>query len=316
MNQNPFTLINEADVTRLVTPQDALEAVTNAHRALATGVATNVVRSRARTATAALHVLEAASTELDLAGAKVYIAGRGGMQSHFLLYQISTCKLVAIIEANELGRLRTAAASLLATSLLTPSINGKLSIIGSGFQAIGAAEAFATQAQKLQISEILIASRKLEKATQAAQQVAAKFQNLSIKATSVEEAVASAEVIVTATTSSQPVFEQNWLKHTKLICALGSNSLARVEIPARVVGASRLVVVDTIPVAQAEAGDLLAPVENGKLMWSDVAELGSVLINGLPTQTKTTGHFLFCSQGLAVQDLYLANAALKSAELG
>ena len=124
-----------------------------------------------------------------------------------------------------------------------------------------------------------------------------------------------ADLIVTTTTAALTILEAAWIQQARCLCSLGANSLARSELDPRIVTAARLVVFDSREVAELEGGSLLETIENGKLLWSQVTELGELL---LPHNTekivRPKGTFdLFCSHGLAAQDLYVAHQVYKSA---
>ena len=113
-----------------------------------------------------------------------------------------------------------------------------------------------------------------------------------------------------STSSSKPVLnDPEQLTHVRHISAIGSNALSRRELAPRVVTGARKIVVDSIDTAKGEAGDLLSPIENGKLYWSQVSELGSELAR--KDKESDPGYTIFCSQGLAVQDLYAGVRVLK-----
>lgn len=299
--------ITEAQVKELLTNDSAIEAVTSAQLSLSAGSSDNVTRTRARSPKMSLHSLSATSDELGFAAAKIYSATRHGVSSLVLLYQMDSGELVATIEANELGRKRTVAASIVAANLLLKDPPNTAAIIGAGFQAEGIVDAISTHQSLSNISTIRIASRSRESAQRFSESQQAKLPCRLEACDSPPEAVRGAALIFTATTSSKPLFELSDIPDAKCICALGSNSLARRELSPRVVTAANSVIVDSIEVAKAEAGDLLSPVENGKLRWSQMLELGDCLSHPELIADKDQGFGLFCSQGLALQDLYSAH---------
>ena len=296
-------LISEQDVLELLSPKEALECVKQAHIDLENAQAQNIVRNRARTKSMSLHTLSAASQSLNSACLKSYTATRNGTLFHILYYDAISGELKAIIQAGNLGKLRTTAASALAADTLLKPGNYSLGLFGTGFQAEGIVNAYTKSELGIEISEIKVSGRNQDKLKEFCKKLSS--EKLKLIPCSSEELCKSSDLIVTATTSSKPVFSNDDLENVKHISAIGSNSLARQEIPARTVTAANLVVVDTIEVAKKEAGDLLSALENGKLFWNEVAELGELLTN--KKETPKDGFSLFCSQGLAVQDLYCAD---------
>lgn len=305
--------LTEEDVARAVSDQMALAAARDAHSALSSGEAVNVVRTRARTPKLSLHTMSAASPELGYAAAKVYTATARGMQSYLLLFASPGGDLLALIEANELGRLRTAAVSLLAATMLAPLDAGHLAIIGAGYQAEGLLRLYLGEASPFKFRKATIFSRSEENRLR----LAGKFKGAAEVDVSAEPSAAAAldgaEVVITATTSSEPVLSAEMLTAARHISAAGSNSLARRELPPRVITGAAVVAVDSKEEAAAESGDLLAPLENGKLNWQQILELGDIITGKVGVSLPAAGGYtLFCSQGLAVQDLFLAAKVYES----
>ena len=295
--------ITESDVAALVTPADALEAVTRAHLALSSGKSSNIVRVRARLPKFSLHTMSAASPECGMAAVKSYTATPKGVRSLVLLYELESGELLATIEANELGRLRTAAASVVAAKqLLGARSASTLALIGTGYQAEGVVRAYLDHSG-LPVT-VSVFSRNPESCKAFAQRCGKAFGSEIHAAHSAAEAIQNADIVVSVTTSSQPVVELEWLKEAKHVSALGSNALSRREIPPNVVTAASLIVVDSIDAAKAESGNLLAPIESGRIQWNGIKELGSVIRSG--TEAPANGYSIYCSHGLAIQDLFLA----------
>ena len=113
--------LTESDVAELLTPADAVEAVEDCFRRIAAGAVENRPRYRLRLDEGALAVMAAADLELGYAGAKVYAGFRDGARFAVLLFRADSPELVAVIEADKLGQLRTGAASGVAAKHLGAS---------------------------------------------------------------------------------------------------------------------------------------------------------------------------------------------------
>ena len=297
--------VSENQVLDSINADDAFEAVRTAHVDLAEGIATNNPRSRARLPGFSIHSMSACSSSLGLAAAKVYGATASGIDSWVLLFSTKTGELLANISANALGKLRTTAASSLAASLLlNESKEIELGLIGSGYQSQGILQAFSAKNFSLRVTRARVFSRSPEKLKIFCEQNAKAVSFPIEVATSAADAASGAEIIVTATTSSREVIDETMVSSARVICALGANALSRRELSPRIVSGAKYVVVDEIETAKREAGDLLSPIEAGRLNWNQVHELGDIIVTPLPKQDS--GYSVFCSQGLAVQDLYLA----------
>ena len=107
----PVLLLSEDDVRQLLTMDAALEAVEAGLRKLALDEAQNVPRSRCQTDHVMLHVLSASAKSLGVLGLKAYTTTRQGAQFLVSLYDGRTGALLALIQADYLGQVRTGAAS-------------------------------------------------------------------------------------------------------------------------------------------------------------------------------------------------------------
>ena len=218
--------------------------------------------------------------------------GRGlpSVQSEVVVTRTDTGARLGTLDGVVTER-RTAALSLLAVKTLAAVPNGSLLIFGAGVQARAHLEAFRVG---LGLEQVFIASRTQEKAAE----LVAYAQSLGVNARITQnpaEVAADAPLIVTATTSRTPVLTGP-VRRDAFICAVGSFQPEVAEVSAEVIGQSR-VVVDTLAAAQTEAGDLIQAVAAGRLRWSEVVGLESLLKNPTqvdqPTVFKSVGHALF-----------------------
>src|SRR5436189_3571056 len=127
--------LTEADVAELVSPADAVEAIEACFRRMAAGSVENRPRYRLRLEGGALAVMAAADLELGYAGAKVYAGFGEGARFAVLLFRSDSPELVAVLEADKLGQLRTGAASGVAARQLAADGATSLGVIGCGWQA-------------------------------------------------------------------------------------------------------------------------------------------------------------------------------------
>ncbi len=127
--------LSEADVDALLSPDEAVDVVEACFRRMAAGGVENRPRYRLGLDGGGLAVMAAADLELGYAGAKVYAAFRTGARFAVLLFRADSPELVAVIEADQLGQLRTGAASGVAARHLARSGAASLGVIGCGWQA-------------------------------------------------------------------------------------------------------------------------------------------------------------------------------------
>ncbi|MCB1021060.1 MAG: ornithine cyclodeaminase family protein, partial [Acidobacteria bacterium] len=276
-----------------------------AFRRLDDGRAQNHPRRRIRLENnAMLHAMDAGDNVSGLLGAKVY-ATRPGVGAHFLvvLFDAETTKPLATIEADALGRIRTGAASGVATQFLANPEARVLGMIGSGWQAETQLEACAA-VRRFEL--VKVHSRKPEKREAFARKMADKL-GLRIEAVeSAEAAVRESDVVVTITSAKAPVVEGAWLAEGCHVNAAGSNHALRREIDGDAVVRAGVIAADSVEQAKEEAGDLIQAAAEGKLDWSRVVELSGVVSGRLPGRADARQVTLFESQGLALEDLLAA----------
>ncbi len=290
-------LLSEADVRRLLPIDQAISLLREAFGKLARGLADNQPRRRLALPTGAvLHYMPASDGKYF--GIKVY-ATHPRFAAHFLflLYRAEDARPLALFEANHLGRIRTGAASGLATDLLARPDAARVGIIGSGFQARTQLEAMLAVRQ---IREVRIWSRSPERRGRFAEECSATFQIQVGAPASAREAIERADIVVTATNAREPVLEASWIAPGAHINAIGSNQRSRRELPSELVQLASLVVVDSLEQSRMESGDLLMGLRD----WGGVRELQDVVLN--PQTRGPEGVTLFKSNGLALEDVAVA----------
>src|SRR5215475_5744422 len=131
----PVLLLNEDEVRQLLTMDEALEAVEQGLRKMALDEAFNVPRSRVQTDHAMLHVMSAAAKSLGVMGYKAYTTSRKGTCFLVGLHDGKSGALLALLQADYLGQVRTGAASGVATQYMARPDAGEVGLFGSGKQA-------------------------------------------------------------------------------------------------------------------------------------------------------------------------------------
>ena len=132
-------------------------------------------------------------------------------------------------------------------------------------------------------------------------------------ATDLRAAVADADVILTATTAHEPLFDGNWLQPGAHINGIGSHAPAARELDTVTVQRAR-VVTDQTAACLAEAGDLIIPLREGAITEAHIAaQLGEIIIGRNPGRTAEDEITLFKSVGLAIQDIAVAAQVYRQA---
>ena len=300
----PTLLLTEDDVRRLLTMDMALEAVEQGLRKMGLDEAHNIPRARAQTDHAVLHSMSAALKSLGVMGAKVYASSRKAPpQFHCLLYDGKTGALLALMQADYLGQMRTGAASGVATKYMARNDATEVGLFGSGRQA-------RTQLQAVckvrKVRRAMVYSPNEEHRRRFAAEMSEQCQTEVISVERPETAAEDKDVIITATTSRDPVLNGNWVPQGAHINAIGSNFLGKAELDAAAVRRATAVVVDSKDQARLEAGDFQQAIDEGALHWQDVRELGQVVVGRHTVRKQPQDITLFKSLGIAVEDVALA----------
>jgi alanine dehydrogenase len=296
--------LTEADVEALVSPADAVEAIEGSFRRLAAGGVENRPRYRVRLEDGTLAVMSAADLELGYAGAKVYTAFADGARFVVPLFRADRLELVAVIEADKLGQLRTGAASGVAAKYLARAGASSLGVFGCGWQARG--QVAAVRAAVPSIERVVAFCRTKAKLSAFCADVDAEPADDPIEA-------AGQDIVVTATNSRDPVLRGEWLRDGVLVCAVGANVPHARELDNVVLERAVFVCCDSKEQARIESGDLIEPIEGGVLDWLEVHELQEVVAGEVAGRSSPDDIVLFKSNGLAAWDVALGAFAVERA---
>jgi ornithine cyclodeaminase/alanine dehydrogenase-like protein (mu-crystallin family) len=295
--------LTESDVAKLLTPQDAVEAVEACFRRMAAGSVENRPRYRLRLDGGALAVMSAADLELGYAGAKVYAGFAEGARFAVLLFRADSPELVAVLEADKLGQLRTGAASGVAARHLAAGSAASLGVIGCGWQA--ESQVACIRAALPQLERVVAYCRSEER-------LRAFCDAHGAEPGESHQDPAVCDVVVTATTSPDPVLRGEWLRAGALVCAVGANDGRRRELDNVVLERAGFVCCDSRDNAKLESADLIEPVESGVLDWLEVHELQEV-VAGEAGRQSDSDIVVFKSNGLAAWDVAVAAVVVEMA---
>ncbi|MGQ9902715.1 MAG: ornithine cyclodeaminase family protein [Fimbriimonadales bacterium] len=296
-------LIREAQVREVLTMPRAIDALEAAFRDWAHGRATNQPRQRVHTPQGTLHLMGAAWHSKGYIGYKAYFSFPTGTRFHVVLASAHTGELLALIEADWLGRVRTGAASGLATKYLAREDATVAAILGAGEQAQTQLEAVCAVRP---IQQAFVFSRTPETRAAFAERMRASLGIPVQPAESVEQAVADADVICTITTARDPILQGALLKPGMHLNAAGANSLARRELDTFAVGRCEHIFVDDLTQARTEAAELIVPIELRKLSWERIRPLAHMVGGLLPPRQSPEEITLFKSLGIALEDVAAA----------
>jgi ornithine cyclodeaminase/alanine dehydrogenase-like protein (mu-crystallin family) len=296
--------LSEDDVAALLTPPDAVAAVDACFERMSRGAVEIAPRRRLRLEEGRLADMAASDRELGLAGAKVYAGFAEGAAFVVTLFDATRPELVAVVEADHLGRLRTGAASAVAAKHLARADAATLGVIGCGRQA-------ETQVTCIRAAvpgiERVVAYCRTERALR-------EFcERTGAEPGESHRDPADCDVVVTITSSRDPVLRGEWLRAGALVCACGANVLGARELDNVVLERAAFVCCDLKEQARLESSDLVEPIELGVLDWLEVHELHEVVGGEVNGRQADEDVVVFKSNGLAAWDVAIAAAAVEKA---
>jgi alanine dehydrogenase len=296
-------LLTEQDVIQLFPMECALERVEASFRAQHGGRAANRPRERIFLPHLSFHYMAAAIPEENILGMKVYTVTRGAFRFVVLLFDAEGGDLLALIEADHLGRIRTGAASGVATKFMARENAAQVGLIGTGRQARTQLEAVAAVRK---LAQVKVFSRSEEHRRKFSHETSEK---LGVKVEPTESAEAAArfgDIVITATNASQPVIQGKWLRPGTHLNVIGANVVNRREVDERTLELADTIAVDSLEQARKEAGDLIQGLNGQTQSWNDVVELHEIVCGGRAGRKSADEITLFKSCGIALWDVAAA----------
>jgi ornithine cyclodeaminase/alanine dehydrogenase-like protein (mu-crystallin family) len=295
--------INEAEVRSVLTMAMALEAVEDSLRKQARGEVVVQPRRRFELPKGFYHYMAAADYAGGFVAEKQYTYVAGKIRFLVLLYEMATGDLVAQIEADYMGQLRTGAASGVATKFMARRDARIAAIIGTGGQARTQLEAIAA-VRKLELARAY--GRDSTRREKFCSDMAERLGIPVRAAGSAPQAIEGADIVCTATTASQPVVTGAHIVAGMHINAIGVNHAHKQELDQSAVGRVDIIAVDSIEQSRQEAGDLIMAFGGDESKWSSVKKLADVVDGKTPGRSNEADITLFKSNGIASWDLAVA----------
>src|SRR5436853_6914217 len=303
-------VLREEDVRILLSMPDTVAILEQVFGALADKNAINLPRQRIRLLNGVLHVLAAAAPTLGVLGYKTYTAFREGVRFVVMLFSAQDGQLLAIIEADWLGRVRTGGTSGLATKYLARPDATTVGLIGTGHQAV-------TQLMGVcavrNITVVYVYSRNPQACKIFCDEMTRVLGVQVMPVANARQAVEEADILITATTSSEPVLYGEWLKQGCHINAIGSNWANKREIDLSTLQRSYLIVTDSRDQARTEAGDFIIPAEENLFNWDRVFDLSEVVGRRGPQRDAAENITLYKGLGIALEEIAAAAHVYKQA---
>lgn len=297
-------VIRDAEVAEIVTMREAVAAMAAAFEQFGNGSGSIAPRVRAAAEhggrATAIATMGAALPASGVVGAKVYSTVGGQFNFVIVLFSSNTGEALAVVEANEITRFRTAAATAVAVQRLAARDARSLAIFGTGVQARAHAEALLLMHP---FERVWVAGR--ASAPDFANWVETEF-GVAAGAADAATAAREADVIVTATRSTEPLFDGMLVRPGALVAAVGSSKPTSRELDDALLARAELIVVEWLPAAQAEAGEFVR-AEPGTIDPNRVTELGKLLVKGAAYDRRSGDIVIYKSVGIGLEDVALAH---------
>ena len=311
-------LLTDDDVRELLSMADAVDCVEIALKEFQAGKAENLPRhhfyAQGNRGTFFLRSFQGAIPQLGVAGIRL-TTDLLGSKTHrpdqrpfgtFLLFDLDTAALLAVIHDPELQRIRVGAETGVAIRHLARAEASLVGLLGSGFQAeTQLAAACAVRA----IRAVEVYSPNAERRAQFARRMEERFGVPVTAVASAREAVAGKDIVLAATNSSSPVLDGSWIAGGAHVASIVNSDrrFPRRELDNATFARAHLVAIGYLEqTRQDHAADIFEAVEAGALDWARVCQLGEVLIGAGAARTQPDDITVFKNNGLAVEFVALA----------
>lgn len=294
--------ITDEMVDRHVAPEDVQRIMLDAFRSFGQGSAAMQQRIRTEAGGVKLSTLGAVIPEQGVAGAKVYTTIDGQFSFVILLFSTEDGRPLASFDAGAITRLRTAACTVVAARHLARSDARTLALFGAGTQ--GAAHARQLSAA-LPLERILLCD---PYAPADMPERLSESCGIPVIPTEAEAAVREADIVVTASRSTTPLFAGEAIKPGAFVAAIGSSLPHTRELDDVALSRASAVVVEWKPQSTREAGDIVM-AGPGVLPESKLVELADVVLSRAQPRRSDSDIVIYKSVGVGLEDVALAGLA-------
>jgi ornithine cyclodeaminase/alanine dehydrogenase-like protein (mu-crystallin family) len=295
--------LTESDVRALLPMERALECVEASFVAQGNDRAINRSRERILLPNVSLHYMAGALPDSRHVGMKIYTVTRNDFRFLVLLFDAVDGRLLSLMQADHLGRIRTGAASGIATKYLARPDASRVGVMGTGRQARTQLQAIA-QVRKL--TGVKAFGRDANRLHAFCREMSEDLGVIVEPASSTEEATRFADIVITATTAHQPVVRGECLQPGAHVNAIGANMANRRELDDEAIRRANIIAVDSVEQSRKESGDLIQGLANLGRGWESVIELHSVVTGKHPGRSSAEQITLFKSHGIALWDVAVA----------
>jgi ornithine cyclodeaminase len=294
--------ITDAMIDDAVTPADAQQVLLDAFRSFGQGRAAMQERVRTEAGGVKLSTMGAVLPELGYAGAKVYTTIKGRFSFVILLFSAQDGRPLASLEANAITRLRTAACSVIAARRLARRTSRRLAVFGAGVQGRAHALQFA---HAYALTEISVVDPFLP--PEAAAQIEAEC-GVPVRLVTAAQALDGADIVVTASRSTEPLFAGEALPAGCYVAAIGSSLPHTRELDDAALRRASRIVVDWAPQTLREAGDLVQAAPDC-LVPGKIVDFADLVTERQPGRTTADEITIYKAVGVGLPDVAVAALA-------
>lgn len=298
--------VTDAEIQVLVSANDAARVIEDLFRDEAQGLTEQKPTTELRLPSGVFRVKVGGAYGSGSYGLKAYLGNAG---YRVFVYDLEK-GFEGLVEAYDLTELRTGAVSAVAAKYLARPNSEVLGIIGTGREARAQLRAI-SKVRKLRQAKAY--SRSTENRETYAAQMTAELGFEVLAVSSAEECVRNSDIVLTITSANEPVLDGSWLASGTFVCGVGATGPYRRELDELTVGRASIVVVENMPTAVDECGELIHAVGRGKLRWNLVRELKDIVSGLIPARKSEEEITLFTSVGTGAEDVAMAAFALKAA---
>jgi len=313
--------LSKSEVNSLLTMRECIDAVEEAFRELTLGTARlpRRVSLQIPVEDGWLGVMPAFLTQAGSLTTKIVTVYPHNVTKHsipsvsaaIIVNNIETGRVEAVMDGSQITAMRTGAVSGVAAKYLARDEADRVGLFGAGVQARKQLQAIR---EVRRIRSVAVYDTNKELAKNLAAQSSADGSVTASVAVNPDEAVRDSDIVVTATTSSTPVFNGRLLRPGTHVSAIGAFTPTMRELDSTTVSTSKIIV-DSIEAALEEAGDILIPIKEGVIQRQDIwAELGEIVTGRKRGRTSEEEKTLFKSVGLGIQDAAVAKLVFQRAQ--
>lgn len=301
----PIYLTDE-EVRDLVSVDEAEQVIASLFRDEAKGLAEQTPTTELRLPRGVFRVKVGGAYGAGSYGLKAYLGNAG---YRVFVYDLEK-GFEGLVEAFELTELRTGAVSAVAARYLARPDSEVLGMIGTGREARAQLRAFSRVSKLRRVKAF---SRTAAKRDAYAEDMQNELEVEVVPVASAEECVRGSDIVVTITNADEPVLDGAWLEEGTFVCGVGATGHYRRELDEETVGRAATVVVEHLPTARDECGDLIYAAGRGRLRWNTVRELKDIVSGLIPARRSDADITLFDSVGTGAEDVAMAGYALRKA---